>query len=123
LELLKKRLESDVSDVRLSARLKQSAAVLVAEDWAMTAHMERLMSRMGQEIPTQASKRILELNPEHSVLRKIQQIAEKDALDARIETFGRLLLDEALIAEGSKIRDPAGFAKRINDLIEKATEA
>jgi molecular chaperone HtpG len=120
LELLKKRLESDVSDVRLSARLKQSAAVLVAEDWAMTAHMERLMSRMGQEIPMQASKRILELNPEHSVLRKIRQIAEKDALDARIETFGRLLLDEALIAEGSKIPDPAGFAKRINDLIERA---
>jgi molecular chaperone HtpG len=122
LELLKKRLESDVSDVRLSARLKQSAAVLVAEDWAMTAHMERFMSRMGQEMPKEASKRILELNPEHPVLQKIQQIAEKDALDTRVETFGRLLLDEALVAEGSKIPDPAGFAKRINDLIEKASQ-
>ena len=121
LELLKMKLASYIKDVRLSTRLKQNAAVLVAEEGAMSAHMERLMNRMGQEMPKEASKRILELNPEHAVLKRIQQIAEKDALDGRIETFGRLLLDEALIAEGSKIPDPAGFARRINDLIEKAT--
>jgi molecular chaperone HtpG len=83
--------------------------------------MERLMQRMGRglgEMPD--AKRILELNPEHAVVRKIQQIAEKDALDPRIESYARLLLDQATIAEGSKIADPAGFAKRVNELIEKA---
>jgi molecular chaperone HtpG len=120
-ELIKKKLEGQVKDVRLSARLKESAAVLVAEEWAPSAHMERLMQRMGRglgEMPE--AKRILELNPEHAVVRKIQEIAEKDALDPRIESYARLLLDQATIAEGSKIADPAGFAKRVNELIEKA---
>ncbi len=121
LELLKKRLEGEVKDVRLSARLKESAAVLVADEWGMSAHMERLMTRMGRgmEAGVGDTKRILELNPDHPVVLKIQQIAEKDAMDARIESWGRLLLDEATIAEGSKIKDPAGFARRVNELIEK----
>jgi molecular chaperone HtpG len=120
LELLKKKLEADVKDVRLSARLKESAAVLVADDWGMTAHMERLMQRMGRGAELPDNKRILELNPDHPVVAAIQKIAETDALDARIESYGRLLLDQATIAEGSKIKDPAGFARRVNALIEKA---
>jgi molecular chaperone HtpG len=54
------------------------------------------------------------------VVRKIQQIAQTDALDPRIESYAKLLLDQATIAEGSKIADPAAFAKRVNELIEKA---
>lgn len=119
-ELLKNKLSSDVKDVRLSARLKNSAAVLVADEWAMSAHMERLMQRMGRGADVPDAKRILELNPEHPVVQKIQQIAEQDAADPRIETYGHLLLDEATIAEGSKIKDPAAFAARINELIAKA---
>ena len=120
LELLKKKLESEVKDVRLSSRLKESAAVLVADDWGMTAHMERLMERMGRGEDLPDTKRVLELNPDHPVIGAIQKMAEKDALDPRIESYGRLLLDQATIAEGSKIKDPAGFAKRVNELIEKA---
>src|SRR5206468_791046 len=56
-------------------------------------------------------KRVLELNPEHAVVQKIQQIGEKDATDPRIELYARLLLDEELIAEGSKIKDPAGVCE------------
>ena len=119
LELLKKKLETEVKDVRLSSRLKESAAILVADDWGMTAHMERLMERMGRGAEMPDSKRVLELNPDHPVVAAIQKMAEKDALDPRIESYGRLLLDQATIAEGSKIKDPAGFAKRVNALIEK----
>ena len=118
LELLKKKLETEVKDVRLSSRLKESAAVLVADDWGMTAHMERLMERMGRGAEMPDNKRVLELNPDHPVVAAIQKIAEKDALDPRIESYGRLLLDQATIAEGSKIKDPAAFAKRVNALIE-----
>lgn len=118
LELLKKKLETEVKDVRLSSRLKESAAILVADDWGMTAHMERLMERMGRGAEMPDSKRVLELNPDHPVVAAIQKMAEKDALDPRIESYGRLLLDQATIAEGSKIKDPAGFAKRVNALIE-----
>ncbi len=118
LELLKKKLETDVKDVRLSSRLKESAAILVADDWGMTAHMERLMERMGRGAEMPDSKRVLELNPDHPVVAAIQKMAEKDVLDPRIESYGRLLLDQATIAEGSKIKDPAGFAKRVNALIE-----
>ena len=118
LELLKKKLETEVKDVRLSSRLKESAAVLVADDWGMTAHMERLMERMGRGAEMPDNKRVLELNPDHPVVAAIQKMAEKDALDPRIESYGRLLLDQATIAEGSKIKDPAAFAKRVNALIE-----
>ena len=120
LELLKSKLGADVKDVRLSARLKESAAILVADDYGMTAHMERLMQRMGRGTEVPDNKRILELNPDHPVVQAVQKIAEKDATDPRIESYGRLLLDQATIAEGSKIKDPAGFAKRVNELISAA---
>ena len=116
--LLKSKLGEFVKDVRLTSRLKESAAVLVADEYGMSAHMERLMQRMGKDVEAGENKRILELNPEHSVVKKIQKIAEKDAADPRIESYGKLLLDQAMIAEGSKISDPAGFARRINELIE-----
>jgi molecular chaperone HtpG len=119
-DALKSKLANDVKDVRVTTRLKESAAVLVADDHAMSAHMERLFQRMGRGEEVPASKRILELNPEHPVVQAMQKLAEKDASDPRIETYGRVLYDQAVIAEGSRIKDPAGFAKRINELMEKA---
>jgi molecular chaperone HtpG len=78
------------------------------------------MQRMGRGSEMPDNKRILELNPDHPVVAAIQKMAEKDALDPRIESYGRLLLDQAMIAEGSKIKDPAAFAQRINALLEKS---
>jgi molecular chaperone HtpG len=119
LDTLKSKLAADVKDVRVTTRLKESAAVLVADEHAMSAHMERLMARMGRGEDVQPGKRILELNPEHPVVQAMQKIAEQNASDERIDTCGRLLYDQAVIAEGSRIKDPAGFAKRINDLLAK----
>jgi molecular chaperone HtpG len=116
LETLKGKI-TEVKDVRLSTRLKESAAVLVGEEGAMGAHMERLLQRMGrgEEIPQ--SKRILELNPDHPAVQTLQKLAGQNAADAKVESLGRLLYDQAVVAEGSKIQDPAGFARRVNELI------
>ncbi|MDB5291650.1 MAG: heat shock protein Hsp90 [Phycisphaerales bacterium] len=118
LELLKGKID-EVKDVRLSSRLKESAAVLVGEEGAMGAHMERLMQRMGRGEEMPSSKRILELNPDHPAVAGLRQLAEKNPADPRIENFARLLYDQAVIAEGSRVKDPAALARRINDLIAK----
>jgi molecular chaperone HtpG len=116
LEAVKKKLD-DVKDVRLSHRLKESAACLVADEYAPTAHLERLMERLGQSAPGGSFKRILELNPDHPVVQKMQKLLETTPDDPKLETYARLLLDQATIAEGSTIKDPAAFSKRLNDLI------
>jgi molecular chaperone HtpG len=102
--------------VRLSKRLTDSAACLVADEGAMTAHMERLMQRMGRDAHG-ADRRVLELNPTHPAVTALRDLYEKSPQDARVEGHARLLLDEAVIAEGSKVKDPAAFARRINDLL------
>ncbi len=118
MEAIKAKL-SDVKDVRLSRRLNESAAVLVADEYAPTAHMQRLMERIGQggQADPDMFKRILELNPHHAAVKKLRDIFEKNATDPKLEAYAKLLLDQALIAEGSPIKDPAGFARRVNELI------
>lgn len=108
----------EVSDIRLSSRLKQSASCLVADGAAMSAHFERLMKRMNRESEGE-SKRVLELNGEHPAVTSLRNLFLKNADDPRIETHGRLLYEQAVIAEGSKLKDPTAFASRINDLIAK----
>ena len=109
----------EVGDVRLSGRLKESAACLVAGEGEASAHLERLMQRMGRADELPASRRILELNGEHPAVVALRDLYEKNADDPRVEAYGRLLYEQAVIAEGSKIKDPAAFARRINDLLVK----
>ena len=107
----------EVSDVRLSKRLKDSASVLVADKHGMSAHYERLMKKLGRV--EEESKRALEINPTHPTVTALKSAFDKDPTDGRVESYGRLLYDQAVIAEGSKLKDPAGFARRVNDLIAK----
>ncbi len=119
LEYLKGKLP-EVSDVRLSGRLKESAACLVADGGAVTAHLERLMQQLGRGNDLGgAAKRVLELNGEHPAVVALRQLHEKSPQDPRIENYGRLLYDQAVIAEGSKVKDPLAFARRINELLVK----
>ena len=117
LESLKKTMADTAGDVRLSHRLKESAACLVADEYAPTAHLERLMRRMGQGTERAPFKRTLEINPEHPVAKKLLAIYAADAADPKVEQYGRLLLDQAMIAEGSAVSDPAAFARRVNALM------
>ncbi len=109
----------EVSDVRLSSRLTESAACLVAGEGEMSAHLERLMQRMGRAEEVPANRRILELNGEHPAVAALRDLYEKNADDPRVEIYGRLLYEQAVIAEGSKVKDPAAFARRINELLVK----
>jgi molecular chaperone HtpG len=122
LDYLKGKLP-EVKEVRLSHRLKESAACLVADEGEMGAHMERLLRRMGrgQELPE--TKRVLELNAQHPAVAAVRQLFAMDPADPRLEMYGRLLYDQAVIAEGSKLKDPQGFAQRINELLAKDASA
>jgi len=122
LEELGKKID-DVKEVRLSTRLKESASCLVADESALSAHMERLLQRMGRGQEAPPSKRILELNPEHPVVQAMERIFEQNAQDPRLDTYAKLLYDQAVIAEGSKLKDPAGFARRVNELMTKDATA
>ena len=57
------------------------------------------------------------MNPDHPAVQRLRQLFEANAADPKVETYARLLLDQAIIAEGSTIKDPAAFAKRVNELI------
>ncbi len=120
LSLLKEKLP-DVADVRLTNRLTESAACLVAGEHGMSAHMERLMERMGRDAG--ATKRVLELNPAHATVEAVRQLHLKDAGDSRLDLYARLLYEQAVIAEGSKVSDPVAFAKRVNDLIVRDAQS
>jgi molecular chaperone HtpG len=113
---LKKSLE-EVKEIRLSTRLKESASCLVSEEGALGAHMERLMQKFGQS--GRREQRVLELNGVHPAVQALNKLHAQHPDDPRIESAGRLLYDQALVAEGSKPKDPAAFARRINELITK----
>ena len=111
----------DIKEARLTSRLKDSAACLVADEYAAGANMERLMARMGKSKELPESKRILELNADHPAVSALKLLHERDQTDSRLAAFSRLLYDQAVVAEGSKVRDPLAFAQRINDLIVKGS--
>jgi molecular chaperone HtpG len=113
----------EVSDIRLSSRLKDSATCLVAGSGGMSAHLERLMQRMGRGEEQKSARRILELNGEHPAVRALQQLYENNAQDPRIQSYARLLYDQAVIAEGSRIADATGFAQRINELLVQSVQS
>ncbi len=116
LAALKEKLP-DVSEVRLTNRLTESAACLVAGTFGMSAHMERLMERMGRDAGS--AKRVLELNPNHATVEAVRKLHSINATNPRLDLYARLLYEQAVIAEGSKVSDPVAFAQRVNDLIAR----
>jgi molecular chaperone HtpG len=118
LEDMQKQLDKDVKEVRLSNRLKTSAVCLVSDDNAMTPQMEQMFRSMGQEVPT--SKRIMELNPDHDVVKLLQGVHVENKGDDRVGKFTGLLYNQALLAEGLTIEKPVEFARDIADLMVAA---
>jgi molecular chaperone HtpG len=118
LDFLKEKLP-EIKDVRLSRRLRDSAAVLVAEQGAMGPHMERLLQRFGRADEIPPSKKVLEINPDHPAVAAVEKLLTKDPKDPRLETYIHILYEQALVAEGSRLKDPVAFARRINELLIK----
>ncbi len=112
-------LTAHVSDVRVSQRLTDSPACLVTPMGGVPAHIERLLRAHQQDLPEQ--KRILELNPGHSVVQRMRELHEKDASSSQVSEWAELLYDQALLVEGSPLPDPARFAKRLSQLMEAAS--
>ncbi len=105
-----------VQSVRPSKRLTESPAVLVDADWGVSANLERILRAARQEGPK--AQRILEINPEHALVKKLVALHRDGKSDAA-EPLARLLLDYAKIAEG-QVDDAAGFSKRLSALMEQA---
>jgi molecular chaperone HtpG len=118
LDLMKEKI-GDVKEARLSNRLKESAACLVADEGALGANMERMLRRLGRGAEVPPAKKILEVNPDHAVVAAMHRLYERDRADPRLEKYTRLLYDEAVVAEGSKVKDPLAFARLINELLVK----
>ena len=106
---IKEVLGSRVSDVRVTLRLTESPACIVVDKDAMSAHLQRLLRASGQAAPTSAP--ILELNPQHPLVRRLQDGT------ADLGEWAKLLLDQAILAEGGQLDDPAQFVKRVNSLL------
>ncbi|SCK06267.1 molecular chaperone HtpG [Vogesella sp. LIG4] len=111
-ELVQKALGQRVQEVRATARLTDSPACLVVGEHDMSAHLERMLKAAGQPVP-EGAKPTLEINPEHVLVKRLA--AESD--DGRREDLAHVLYDQALLAEGGKLEDPAAFVKRINKLM------
>jgi len=107
---------SEVSEVKLTKRLTDSAACLVV-DGGMSAYMERILKRAGNE--SEAAGRVLELNPDHPAVLSLKTRHGLTPDDPLLPTYARLLYDQAVIAEGGRILDPVGFAKRINEVMTR----
>ncbi|MDB6097206.1 MAG: htpG [Francisellaceae bacterium] len=107
----KEILADKVKDIRLSHRLTNSPACLVVDQNDMTSHMERLFRQAGQKVPTQ--KPILELNPDHLLIKRMN--AETNG--SGFNDWVQVLFEQALLAEGGQLEDPATFVKRFNDLL------
>ncbi|QDV07553.1 Chaperone protein HtpG [Planctomycetes bacterium Poly30] len=112
---LQSSLDDEVSEVRFTSRLKDSPAVLVAGAGGMSGHMERLLKRSGQEMPKQ--KRILELNPEHELVKSLTKLHGVDANSPRIAEAAEILHGQALLAEGATPKNPKRFSKLVTELL------
>ncbi len=109
LERIKNALGDRVEAVRVSHRLTSSPACIVLGERDMALYMQQLLKQAGHEIPS--TKPTLEINPGHPMLARIEQE------DARFAEWSSLLLDQAILAEGGQLEDPAGFVARLNQLM------
>ena len=117
---LSDRLKDKVKEVRFSNRLTDSACCLVAEEYGMNANMERIMKALNQPVPD--SKRVLELNPDHAILKAMSALYEKDKQTPVLADYADLLFDQALLTEGSPIKDPLRFTRLVSELMVRAAE-
>ncbi|NVN90727.1 MAG: molecular chaperone HtpG [Desulfuromonadales bacterium] len=118
LSFIKSHLEDRVKDARLSKRLTDSACCLVADEYGINANMERILKAMNQPVPE--SKRVLELNPDHPIMKIMTAIFKENKDDARLGEYADLLHDQALLTEGSPIKDPLRFTRLVSELMVKA---
>ncbi|MES1258087.1 MAG: molecular chaperone HtpG [Acidobacteriota bacterium] len=117
IDFLQKRLDENVRQVRLSARLTTSPACLVVEDNDYSPMLERALQKSGAGAPKQ--KRVLELNPKHPLIARMQQRQTATPDDPMLTSAADMVLGLALLAEGSELPDPVRFSRAASDLLDK----
>jgi molecular chaperone HtpG len=110
-EKLKLALKDRAKDVRVSTRLVDSPACIVVDEGDVSAHLARMLKQAGQEAPK--AQPILEINPEHALVRRLDSPQGSEAFD----DLAQLLFEQALLAEGGQLEDPAAFVQRVNRLL------
>jgi molecular chaperone HtpG len=113
-------LKEQVSSVKASSRLLDSPACLIVPDGGLPPQIERMLRAQGRELPK--AQRILELNLEHPLLKNVQRLEEASPGSEQVQEWMHLIHDQAVLAEGSPLEDPAAFAKRLTKLFTTASE-
>ena len=111
LERVQKVLGQTAREVRLTYRLTDSPACLISDQHGMSMNLERMLKAAGQAVPT--IQPVLEINPHHPIVDQLKR--ETD--DERFSDWCHILFDQAMLAEGGQLDDPAGFVKRLNELL------
>ena len=115
IERAKEALKDDVEEVRITHRLTDSPACLVVGEHDMGAQMRKLLEQAGQDVPS--SKPNLELNPDHPLVKKLDMEPDEDRFGELI----KVLFDQASLAEGGTLKDPASYVQRLNKLMLELT--
>ncbi|UIF85249.1 molecular chaperone HtpG [Cupriavidus sp. UYPR2.512] len=110
-ERAKAVLDGKAKDVRVTLRLTASASCLVSDEGDMSGYLQRLLKQAGQKAPD--AQPILELNPEHALVQRLRDLPAGDAFSDRVQ----VLFDQALLAEGGMLDDPAAYVQRVNKLL------
>jgi molecular chaperone HtpG len=108
---MKKALDDKVEDVRVTNRLTDSPACIVISEQDMAMHMQRIMKEAGHAMPS--SKPVLEINPDHPIVKKLDLEKSKKKFD----DWSDILFDQAILAEGGQLEDPASFVSKLNKML------
>jgi len=114
LKRLSEALAEEVTEVRASKRLTESASCLVLSEQELAMHMRRMLEQAGQAMPD--SKPVLEVNLDHLLLKQVSAVESEE----EFKDWAELLFEQAVLAEGGQLDDPAGFVQRVNRLMLKA---
>jgi len=111
IDKIKSALGDTVNEVRVTHRLTDSPACLVSGENDLSGNLERMLKAAGQKTP--ASKPTLEINPQHTIVQRLNDVSD----EAKFADWAHLLFDQALLAEGGQLEDPASFVRRMNSLL------
>ena len=110
-ERIQTALTDRASAVRVTTRLTDSPSCLVSDEHGISTNLERMLKAAGQKVPS--SKPILEINPQHPIVQRLKDEAD----ERRFTDWSHILFDQALLAEGGQLEDPAAFVKRLNEVM------
>jgi molecular chaperone HtpG len=108
-EKMKTALADKAKDVRVTFRLTDSPACLVADEHELSGNLLRMLKAAGQSAPE--AKPILEINPDHPLVQRLKYE------EAKFDDWSQILFDQAMLAEGGTLADPAGFVRRLNEML------